>query len=91
MNFVLFGVRLCIHFLFGVIADYHKLIKNTHTGNFLAVQWLGFHAFTDEGPSSIPSQGTKILQVAWQGQIHTHAHTTHTHASIILQSWNSEI
>ena len=29
-------------------------------GNFLAVQWLGFHAFTAEGLGSIPDWGTKI-------------------------------
>ena len=31
-------------------------------GNFLAVQWLGLHAFTAEGSGSIPGQETKILQ-----------------------------
>ena len=29
-------------------------------GNSLAVQWLGFRAFTAEGAVSIPGQGTKI-------------------------------
>ena len=28
--------------------------------NSLAVQWLGFRAFTAVGPGSIPGQGTKI-------------------------------
>ena len=36
--------------------------------NSLAVQWLGLCAFTTEGPGSIPGQGTKITQAAWQGQ-----------------------
>ena len=36
--------------------------------NSLVVQWLGFCAFTAEGPSSIPSQGTKIPQVLRYGQ-----------------------
>ena len=31
-------------------------------GSSLAVQWLGLHAFTAVGLSSIPGQGTKILQ-----------------------------
>ena len=31
-------------------------------GSTLAVQWLGLHAFTAVGLSSIPGQGTKILQ-----------------------------
>ena len=26
------------------------------------VQWLGLHAFTVEGPGSVPDQGTTILQ-----------------------------
>ena len=30
--------------------------------NSLAVQWLGLHAFTAKGPSSIPGWGTKIPQ-----------------------------
>ena len=29
----------------------------------LTVQWIGFHASTAGGMSSIPGQGTKILQV----------------------------
>ena len=33
------------------------------TGTSLAVQWLEHHAFTAEGMSSVPGQGTKILQV----------------------------
>ena len=31
-------------------------------GNSLAVQWLGFRAFTAEGVDSIPVRGAKILQ-----------------------------
>ena len=31
-------------------------------GNSLMIQWLGFQPFTTGGPSSIPGQGTKILQ-----------------------------
>ena len=37
--------------------------EDTITKNFLVVQWLGLQAFTAEGPSSIPSQGTKIPQI----------------------------
>ena len=32
------------------------------------VQWLGLHAFTAEGPGSIPGEGTKIPQAAWLRQ-----------------------
>ena len=32
------------------------------------VQWLGLHAFTAEGPGSIPGQGTKIPQAVSRGQ-----------------------
>ena len=28
-------------------------------------QWLGLYAFPAQGPGSIPSLGTKILQVVW--------------------------
>ena len=38
------------------------------SGNFLAVQWLGMHAFTAEGTGSVPGQGTKILQAVQCGQ-----------------------
>ena len=37
-------------------------------GNSLAVQWLGLHAFTAQGLSSIPGRVTKIPQVGWHGQ-----------------------
>ena len=37
-------------------------------GNSLAVQWLGLHALTAEGPGSIPGRGTKIPQAVWHGQ-----------------------
>ena len=33
----------------------------------LAVQWLGLHTFTAKGVGSVPGQGTKIPQAAWQG------------------------
>ena len=32
------------------------------------VQWLGLHASTAGGTGLMPGQGTKILQVTWQGQ-----------------------
>ena len=38
------------------------------SGNSLAVQWLGLHAFTAECPDSIPGQGTKIPPAVWHGQ-----------------------
>ena len=34
----------------------------TATGNSLVVHWLGLHAFTAEGPGSIPGQETRINQ-----------------------------
>ena len=37
-------------------------------GNSLVVLWLGFCAFTAEGPDSIPSRGTKIPRAALCGQ-----------------------
>ena len=37
-------------------------------GNSLVVQWLGLCASTAGGASSIPGQGTKILQTVWCGQ-----------------------
>ena len=40
----------------------------TATGKSPVVQWLALHAFTAEGPGSIPGQGTKIPQAAWHGQ-----------------------
>ena len=40
-----------------------KAFKYTSIGNSLAVQWLAVHTVTVESPDSIPSQGTKILQV----------------------------
>ena len=41
------------------------LVRKALAGNSLAVQWLGLHAFTPEGLSSIPSGGTKIPQAVW--------------------------
>ena len=29
------------------------------------LQWLGLHAFLAQGPGSVPSLGTKTLQVVW--------------------------
>ena len=43
-------------------------ISQGASGNFLAVQWLGMHAFTAEGTGSVPGQGTKILQAVQCGQ-----------------------
>ena len=43
-------------------------ISQGASGNFLAVQWLGIHAFTAEGTGSVPGQGTKILQAVQCGQ-----------------------
>ena len=37
-------------------------------GNSLTVQWLGLHASTAGGTSSIPGWGNKILQATYHGQ-----------------------
>ena len=42
--------------------------SNIRGGNSLAVQWLGLHALTAEGPDSIPGWGTKIPQAAESSQ-----------------------
>ena len=39
--------------------------KRPSTGNSLAVQWLGLHAFTAEGEGSIPGWGTRVPKAAW--------------------------
>ena len=39
-----------------------KIKKVLKIGNTLAVQWLGLHAVTAEGPDSIPDQRTEIPQ-----------------------------
>ena len=44
-------------------------------GNPFVVQWLGLHISTAGGISSIPGQGTKILQAMWLTHTHTHTHT----------------
>ena len=47
------------------------LYQNPLPGNFLVVQWLGFHTFTAKGTGSIPSRGIKIPQASWPGQNQT--------------------
>ena len=53
-------------FLLGSYLFYKLLIffKNENSANSLAVQWLGLHAFTAQGPDSIPHQGIEIPQAA---------------------------
>ena len=48
----------------GVVAM-HSI--NVQPGTSLAVQWLGLHGLTAEGPGSIPGWGTKIPQAARHG------------------------
>ena len=52
-----------LHFVF--LSMHFKSTRVT-IGNSLAVQWLGFHAFTAKGTVSISGQGTKSLQVTVQ-------------------------
>ena len=54
--------------IYAQVKMHPQLIKNVALGNSLPVQWLGLQALTAEGPSSIPGQGTKILQATWHGQ-----------------------
>lgn len=42
--------------------------KKKFTGNSLAIQWLGFHASTARGTSSVLGQGTKIPHATRHGQ-----------------------
>ena len=45
------------------IKDIHTDKKQkTQYGNSLALQWVGLHTSTAEGPGSIPGWGTKIPQ-----------------------------
>ena len=37
-------------------------------GTSLVIQWLGLHAFTAQGPGSIPGRGTKIPHATRRGQ-----------------------
>ena len=48
----------------------HGQNKNKSPGNSLAAEWLGLCTLTVQGLGSIPSRGTKIPQVMWQGQKH---------------------
>ena len=43
-------------------------LKNTQSGNCLAVQWWGLHTSTTGGVSSIPGWGRKILHAVQCGQ-----------------------
>ena len=43
-------------------------VRENVNRNSLAVQWLGLHAFTAEGPGSIQGWGTKIPQAMQCGQ-----------------------
>ena len=46
-------------------------------GNSLAVQWLRSHAFTAEGPGSIPGGRTKIPQVPRHSQENQNQNQNH--------------
>lgn len=53
------------HCLIQVLPLFISLLKQPKTGAWresLGVRWLGFSAFTAQGPDSIPGQGTKIAQ-----------------------------
>ena len=43
-------------------------LSNIHSGNSLAVRWLGLCFLTAEGLGSIPGRGTKIPQAAQSGK-----------------------
>ena len=57
-----FGIFSLIVMFFNIFQNYFLI------GNSLAVQWLGLHALTAQGPDSIPGQGTKIPQAARHSQ-----------------------
>ena len=66
----LFYLALTTITLQGTLAvSIKKKKKKATTGNSLAIQWLGLCTFINEGAGSIPSRGTKILQIAQCGQI----------------------
>ena len=48
----------------------HNFVSHSKVplGNSLAIQWLGLHAFTTEGPGSIPGWGTGIPQATRRSQ-----------------------
>ena len=52
------------HCLIQVLLLFISLLKQPKQawGESLGVRWLGFSAFTAQGPDSIPGQGTKIAQ-----------------------------
>lgn len=51
------------------ISNSHKItFRLVSVGISLEIQWLGFWAFTDGGPDSVPDQEIKILQVTWTSQ-----------------------
>ena len=54
--------------LFFRVNDRSGLSNEAFTGTSLAVQWLRFHTSAAGGMSSIPGQGTKILQAMQYGQ-----------------------
>ena len=65
----LFYLTLTTITLQGTLAVSIQKKKNKATiGNSLAIQWLGLCTFINEGASSIPGWGTKVLQTAQCGQ-----------------------
>ena len=56
------------HLLLSNLTSLGDLVKMQILGNSLAVQWVGIHAFTAEGPDSILGWGSKIPQATWHGQ-----------------------
>ena len=56
-------LKLCWSFRLVTTAQPHRCSTKAVVENPLAVQWLGLHASTAEGPGSIPGWGTEIPQV----------------------------
>ena len=84
------------------IKDIHTDKKQkTQYGNSLALQWVGLHTSTAEGPGSIPDWGTKIPQAKPCSMVKTKTNqnnptrwqrktvTLHRNTSKFLDSLNS--
>ena len=59
VRYFLPNYHLSFDFAYGRFLSKKKVLK---IGNTLAVQWLGLHAVTAEGPDLIPDQRTEIPQ-----------------------------
>ena len=61
------------------------LLKKSHLGDFLAIQWLGLSAFTADSMSSIPGEGTKISKGVQLGKTNKTNFTIRIHITYQLK------